>query len=154
MQSKLLDEVRLVLRMGRASETQAPAPAGSASNHPVPALTGDLNPTIEEEAQSALPTGAEPTPTKESPPTSTKATNPQTSATAIDPTPPQNNPQLPPLDRTLPPPLDQSTSLWQTQTSLPEIGQTLPLNQEAALHPQTRIPPQSQGVCPPPLTLS
>ena len=64
-------EVRLDLEMGRASNTQAPVVTYSTSTHPVPPLTGDFNPIIEEEeATNPIPvTGTHSTPAMEGNPT-------------------------------------------------------------------------------------
>jgi len=50
--------------MGRANNTQAPVVTHSTSSRPVPALTGDLNPIIVEEAEVATITENIPIPTK------------------------------------------------------------------------------------------
>jgi len=48
-----VEEVKSDLGSGMASETQAPVVTHSTSTLPVPPLTVDFNPTIEEEADSA-----------------------------------------------------------------------------------------------------
>jgi len=48
-----VEEVKLDLESGMASNTQAPVVTRSASTLPVPPLTEDFNPTIEEEAEPA-----------------------------------------------------------------------------------------------------
>ena len=99
----------LELGVGTASNTQAPAAPASASNHPVPVLTGDLTPVVKEATDSAPLTEAEPSPITENTLactlTSTKVTNPipsagihPTSGTEEDPT------TTPTVDRTLPSP--------------------------------------------------
>ena len=86
------------LKLMRASEIHVPVATQNATSCPLPALTGDFNPDIEQQAGSSPPAEAGPALTSVNEPIPTEVTDP-IPTTAVDPTPTTKGDTTPATDK-------------------------------------------------------